>query len=130
MEKKYTYSVWKRKTASAQVKLFEWKWDSTINWRKVWEYITRDDLFDVVFSPLKLCKVKDSYYFEVDVEWSWISSQSYAIRHALSKLLAEKEENFRKILKSAWYLTRDARKVERKKPGKHKARKSSQWSKR
>ena len=130
MEKKYTYSVWKRKTASAQVKLFEWKWDSTINWRKVWEYITRADLFDVVFSPLKLCKVKDSYYFEVDVEWSWISSQSYAIRHALSKLLAEKEENFRKILKSAWYLTRDARKVERKKPGKHKARKSSQWSKR
>ena len=115
MEKKYTYSVWKRKTASAQVKLFEWKWESSINWRKVWEYITREDLFDVVFSPLKLCKVKDSYHFEVDVIWSWISSQAYAIRHALSKLLAEKDENFRKILKSAWYLTRDSRIVERKK---------------
>lgn len=130
MDKKYNYSVWKKKTASAQVKLYEWKWDSLINWKNIWEYITRDDLFEVVFSPLKLCKVKDSYYFEVTVDWSWVSSQAYAMRHALAKMLAQKDETFKKILKSAWFLTRDSRKVERKKPGKHKARKSSQWSKR
>lgn len=130
MEKKYTYSVWKRKTASAQVKLFEWKGDSMVNWKKIWDYITRNDLFDVVFNPLKICKLKDAYYFEVNVSWSWESAQAHAIRHALSKLLAEKDENLKKILKSAWFLTRDSRKVERKKPWKHKARKSSQWSKR
>lgn len=130
MSNKYSYSTWKRKTATAQVKLFEWNKESTINWKKVGEYITRKDLFDTVFTPLKLCKVKDDFFFEVEVAWSWISAQSQAIRHGLSKLLAEKQETFKKLLKSAWLLTRDARIVERKKPGKHKARKGIQWSKR
>jgi len=130
MDKKYIFSVWKRKTATAKVKLFEWSEESTINWKKVSEYISRKDLFDVVFSPLKLCKVKDSFFFEVEVDWSWISAQSQAIRHWLSKILAWKQDTFKKILKSVWFLTRDARIVERKKPGKHKARKSIQWSKR
>lgn len=130
MEKKYTFSVWKRKTATAKVKLFEWSEESMINWKKVSEYITRKDLFDTIFSPLKLCKVKDSFFFEVEVTWSWISAQSQAIRHWLSRSLATKQETFKKILKSVWFLTRDARIVERKKPGKHKARKGIQWSKR
>lgn len=130
MASKYTYTIWKKKTASAQVKLFEWKWESSINWRKIWEYITRKDLFDVVYSPLKLCKVKENTYFTVTVMGSWESSQAFAIRHWLSRALAEKEWNFRTLLKAAWFLTRDARKVERKKPGRHKARKWMQWSKR
>ncbi len=130
MASKYTYTIGKKKTASAQVKLFDWKWESTINGRKVWEYVSRTDLFDVVYSPLKLCKIKEDVYFEVKVAGSWDSSQAYAIRHWLSRALAEKEGNFRKILKVAWFLTRDARKVERKKPGRHKARKAMQWSKR
>jgi len=130
MTKKYTYSVWKRKTASAQVKLFDWKWDDIINWKKIWEYITRSDLFDVIYSPLKLCKVKDNFYFEVCISGSWISAQAEAIRHALAKNLSERDAEYRKILKVAWFLTRDARKVERKKPWLHKARKAMQWSKR
>lgn len=130
MSNKYDFSIWKRKTATAQIKLFEWSKDSTINWKNISEYITRKDLFDTVFSPLKLCKVKDNYFFEVEVSWSWISAQSQAIRHWLARLLATKQETFKKILKSAWMLTRDARKVERKKPGRHKARKATQWSKR
>jgi len=87
-------------------------------------------LFDTIFSPLKLCKVKDNFFFEVQVAWSGISAQSQAIRHWLARLLAGKQDTFKKILKSAWMLTRDARKVERKKPGLHKARKATQWSKR
>jgi small subunit ribosomal protein S9 len=130
MSDKYIFSLWKRKTATAQVKLFEWTKDSTINWKSVSEYITRKDLFDTIFSPLKLCKVKDNFFFEVQVAWSGISAQSQAIRHWLARLLAGKQDTFKKILKSAWMLTRDARKVERKKPGLHKARKATQWSKR
>ena len=127
---KYIYSIWKRKTASAQAKVFEWKWENVINGKKISEYITRTDLFDTVYNPLKLCKVKDTTYFDVKVIGSWISAQADAIAHALSKALASKDEGFRKILKAAGLLTRDARKVERKKPGLHKARKGMQWSKR
>lgn len=130
MANKYIYNVWKRKTASAQVKLFEGKGKNIINGKDASEYITRADLFDVVFSPLKLCKVKDNFYFEVVVSGSWVSAQAEAIRHGLSRNLSEKDEWYRKILKAAWFLTRDARKVERKKPGKKKARKSPSWSKR
>lgn len=130
MASKYTYNIWKRKTASAQVKLFEGKGKDMINGKQVSEYITRTDLFDVVYAPLKICKVKENYYFDVKITWSWISSQADAIRLWISRNLAEIDEGFRKILKAAWFLTRDARKVERKKPGLHKARKAIQWSKR
>lgn len=130
MTNKYTYSIWKRKTASAQVKLFDWKGENTVNGKKINEYVTRSDLFDIIYSPLKLCKVKDSVYFEVEISGSWISAQAEAMRHAISRNLAAQNEGFRKILKAAWFLTRDARKVERKKPWLHKARKASQWSKR
>lgn len=130
MAKKYTYAIGKRKTASAQVKVFEWKGEDIINGKKISEYITRSDLFDTVYSPLKLCKVKDNFYFEVKIAGSGISAQADAIRHALSRTLAGKDEGFKAVLKAAGFLTRDARKVERKKPGRHKARKGMQWSKR
>lgn len=130
MAGKYTYTVGKKKTASAQVRLFEGTWESTINQRKVNEYVTRSDLFEVVYSPLKLCKSKDTMYFEVTVAGSGESSQAYAMRHALARALAEKDAENKKILKAAGMLTRDARIVERKKPGKKKARKSPSWSKR
>ncbi len=127
---KYTYTIWKRKTASAQVKLFEWKGKDMVNGKEISEYITRSDLFDIIYSPLKICKVKDNFYFEVAISGSGISAQAEAIRHGLSRALSSSDEGFKKILKAAGLLTRDARKVERKKPGRHKARKAMQWSKR
>lgn len=130
MTSKYTYSVWKRKTASAQVKLFEWTWKNIVNGKDISEYISRADLFETVYEPLKICKLKDKIYFEVKVAWSWESAQAEAIRHWISTALISYDISFRKILKAAWLLTRDARKVERKKPGRHKARKGMQWSKR
>lgn len=130
MANKYTYNIWKRKTASAQVKLFEGKGKDTINGKIASEYVTRSDLFDVIYSPLKACKVKDNYYFEVAISGSGISAQADAIRHGLAKNLSDLDEWFKKVLRAAGYLTRDARKVERKKPGKKKARKSPSWSKR
>ena len=130
MANKYTYTIWKRKTASAQVKLFEGKGEDVVNGKKITEYVTRSDLFDTIYAPLKLCKVKDDFYFDVTISGSGVSAQAEAIRHWLSRSLASINEWFKAILKAAGLLTRDARKVERKKPGKHKARKSSQWSKR
>lgn len=130
MANKYIHAIWRRKTASAQVRLFEWTWANTINGKDISVYITRQDLFDTAFLPVKLCSLKDKVYFDVKVVWGWISAQVQAIRHSLARALSEKEESFRKTLKAAWLLTRDARKVERKKPGKKKARKSPSWSKR
>ena len=127
---KYTYSVWKRKTASAQIRLFEGKGNDTINGKEIKEYISRIDLFDVVYTPLKVTKLKDKFYFEVKVSGSGESAQAQAIRHGLARVLVAKDESLRPVLKEAWLLTRDARKVERKKPGRHKARKAMQWSKR
>ena len=124
------FAVWKRKTATAQARLTSWKWKSVINGKDISEYITRKDLFDVIYSPLKLCKIKEDFYFEVKVVGSLISSQADAIRHALSRAIILQDPSQRATLKQAWFLTRDARKVERKKPGRHKARKGMQWSKR
>lgn len=130
MASKYIYTVGKKKTASAQVRLFEGKGESQINGKKIGDYISRKDLFDIVYTPLKLCKLKETTYFEVKVVGSGDASQAYAIRHGLAKALAGKDAQFRAILKAEGLLTRDARKVERKKPGRHKARKGMQWSKR
>ncbi len=127
---KYTYAVWKRKTASAQIRLFEGKWTDKINNKDIKDYISREDLFDIIYSPLKLLKLKDKFYFEVKVSGSWESAQAQAIRHGIARALVVKDESLRPVLKEAWFLTRDARKVERKKPGRHKARKAIQWSKR
>ena len=127
---KYTYSVWKRKTASAQIRLFEGKWKNMINGKEISEYISRTDLFDVVYTPLKVTKLKEKFYFEVKVAGSGESAQAQAIRHGIARALVAKDESLRPILKEAGLLTRDARKVERKKPGRHKARKAMQWSKR
>ncbi|MDP2091005.1 MAG: 30S ribosomal protein S9 [Candidatus Gracilibacteria bacterium] len=130
MANKYNYTIGKRKTASAQVKLFEGKGENMVNSKKITEYVTRSDLFDTIYSPLKLCKVKENFYFEVKISGGGVSAQAEAIRHGLARSLASSDEGFKKVLKAAGLLTRDARKVERKKPGKHKARKGSQWSKR
>ena len=127
---KYTYSVWKRKTASAQIRLFEGKGKNMINGKEINEYISRTDLFDVVYTALKVTKLKDKFYFEVQVAGSGESAQAQAIRHGIARALVAKDEALRPVLKEAGLLTRDARKVERKKPGRHKARKAMQWSKR
>jgi len=126
----HNYAVWKRKTASAQVRLFDGKWESIINGKKATEYISRADLFDVLYNPLKIVWLKDSVYFEVKVSWSGESAQVQAIAHWIAKALVLKDEALKAKLKEAGHMTRDARKVERKKPGLHKARKSIQWSKR
>ncbi len=127
---KYTTGLGKRKTATALIKLFEGTGENMINGKKVGDYVTRKDLFENVFSPLKICKLKDKMYFHAEVEGSGDSAQSQAVMYGLARAIAATDATLRKILKSANMMTVDSRQVERKKPGHHKARKSSQWSKR
>lgn len=129
-DKKYTYAVGRRKTAVAQVRLFQGKGDSTINERKFDEYITRPDLFAKLMAPLKLVGLSDKIHFEVKVKGSGINAQVDAIVHGLARAIVKDNEDHKRALRDAGFLTRDARKVERKKPGLHKARKAIQWSKR
>ncbi len=129
-EKKYAYAVGRRKTAVAQVRLYTGKGDNTANGIPLETYVKRADLFATIYSPLKTAGVYDAFHFDVKVEGSGESAQAQAIRHAISRALVETDENLKKALKGAGLLTRDSRKVERKKPGLHKARKAPSWSKR
>jgi small subunit ribosomal protein S9 len=126
---KYTYAIGRRKTATAQVRLFSGKGESEVNGRPLKEYVTRDDLLSVVHAPIKAAGNGD-YHFSVKVEGSGESAQAQAIAHGIARALVEVDEAFKGALREQGLLTRDARKVERKKPGLHKARKRIQWSKR
>lgn len=127
---KYFYSVGRRKTAVAQVRLYLGTGSSTINGVAFDSYIKRGDLFGTLFAPLKLASLQDTSYFEVKVEGGGESAQVDAIAHGLARAVVLTSIDMKKPLRGAGLLTRDARKVERKKPGLHKARKASQWSKR
>lgn len=126
---KYTYSIGRRKTATAQIRLFAGKGDSTVNERPLKEYITRTDLLSLVHTPFKVAGAGD-YHFSVTVRGSGESAQAQAIAHGIARALVENDESCKTALREHGLLTRDARKVERKKPGLHKARKAIQWSKR
>lgn len=125
----YTYAIGRRKTATAQVRLFAGKWESQINGRPLKEYVTRDDLFPILHAPMKAAW-KNDFHFSVIVSGSGESSQAAAIAQGLSRALVLIDETSKKALREQGLLTRDARKVERKKPGLRKARKRIQWSKR
>lgn len=127
---KYSYAIGRRKTAVAQVRLFKGKGESKINTQPVETYITRADLFHVIYAPLKVAGVFDGFHFDIKVAGSGPKSQAEAIRHGIARALTVTDSNLRQALKGAGFLMRDARKVERKKPGLHKARKAGSWSKR
>ena len=129
-KEQYFYAIGRRKTSSAQVKLFIAPGESSINGKPMNEYVHRGDLFGKLLAPLKVAGLQDRVKFEVEVAGGGEASQVDAIAHGLSRALVLSSEDLRKTLRGAGLLTRDARKVERKKPGLKKARKSPTWSKR
>lgn len=129
-DKKYVYAIGRRKTATAQVRLFAGAGTSEINGKPMNEYIHRSDLFAVLLAPFKTLGVQDKYHFSVIVAGSGEHSQAEAIRLGIARALVLENATARKSLKDEGFLKRDSRIVERKKPGLHKARKASQWSKR
>ncbi|RCL42368.1 MAG: 30S ribosomal protein S9 [SAR86 cluster bacterium] len=124
------YATGRRKTSSARVYLSKGKGDITVNSKPLSEYFGRQVAQMLVMQPLKLTELDEKVNIKVMVKGGGSFGQAGAIRHGISRALIEFDEELRPQLKKAGLLTRDPRKVERKKPGLKKARKSSQFSKR
>ena len=124
------YATGRRKTSSARVYLSKGKGDVTVNSKPLNEYFGRQVAQMLVMQPLKLTELDEKVNIKVMVKGGGSFGQAGAIRHGISRALIEYDEELRPQLKKAGLLTRDPRKVERKKPGLKKARKSSQFSKR
>ena len=124
------YATGRRKTSSARVYLSKGKGKIMINDRELSNYFGRQVAQMLVMQPLKLTELDEKVDIKAMVKGGGSFGQAGAIRHGISRALLEYDESLRSQLKSAGLLTRDDRKVERKKPGLKKARKSSQFSKR
>lgn len=128
---KYYYACGKRKTAVATVRLYEGGTGSLeVNKKDGKQFFPVALLLDVVYSPLKLLNLDNNFDIVVRVKGGGISAQAQAIRHGVARALVDFNNEYKLSLKQEWYLTRDPRRSERKKPGKIGARKSKQWSKR
>ena len=124
------YATGRRKTSSARVYLKSGKGNITVNNRKLDEYFGRKVAQMLVMQPLELVDLSGKVDLDVKVKGGGSFGQAGAIRHGISRALTSYDEELRPQLKKAGLLTRDPRKVERKKAGLVKARKSKQFSKR
>ena len=125
-----TYSTGKRKDAVARVWLRPGMGTITVNKRPVEDYFARPALRMIINQPAELVGRRTQYDVICTVKGGGLSGQAGALRHGISRALAAREPELRKMLKSGGFLTRDSRVVERKKYGKRKARRSFQFSKR
>jgi small subunit ribosomal protein S9 len=123
-------SLGRRKTAVARIYLSEGKGNITVNKREFTEYFPSLTLQYIVMQPLVLIGVPEKYDIKVNLDGGGPKGQAEALRLAISRALVEIDAEARKELKTAGFLTRDPREVERKKPGQPKARKRFQFSKR
>ena len=130
MSSERLYATGRRKTSSARIYLSQGDGSITVNNKKLADYFGREVAQMLVKQPLELCNLIDKVDINAKVKGGGSFGQAGAIRHGISRALLLFDEELRPQLKKAGFLTRDSRKVERKKPGLKKARKSSQFSKR
>jgi small subunit ribosomal protein S9 len=147
IEGKRFVATGRRKTSSARVFLSKGKGDITVNGLTLDNYFGRKTARMVVRQPLEVLAIENQFDFYITVAGGGKSGQSGAIRHGITRALIAYDEDgavavgddendegspnsWRKLLRKAGFVTRDPRKVERKKVGRHKARKSVQFSKR
>ena len=130
MAEKMTAATGRRKTAVARVFIQNGKGAISINNRSLEEYFGRETDRMIVLQPIELTQAGGSFDIEVNVKGGGSSGQAGAIRHGITRALMEVNSEFRSPLKKAGFVTRDPRAVERKKYGRHKARKRPQYSKR
>lgn len=119
-----------RKTSVARIRVNKGSGRIFINGKREIEYLRRKVLVDYIFKPLEVVEKKDDFDIIVKCNGGGLSGQAGAIRYAISKFLNECFPDTRQSLKELGFLTRDPRKIERKKYGRKKARKSFQFSKR
>ena len=127
---KVYYSTGRRKTSTARVFLKPGTGKITINGKDPKIFLPYISKRSEALKPLHLTRENKSVDLYITVKGGGITGQSEAIRHGLARALIEYLPDHRTVLKKAGMLTRDSRMVERKKPGLHKARKSTQFTKR
>ena len=124
------YGTGRRKNSVARVFMSPGKGEIRVNGKPFKEYLCRATLATVVLQPLTAVDCEKSYDININVKGGGLSGQAGAMRLGISRALLLASNDFRSILKEKGFLTRDARKVERKKPGQPGARKNFQFSKR
>lgn len=124
------YGTGRRKSSTARVHLVPGKGSITINQRTIDQYFGRETARMVVRQPLAAIDMEGKFDVIVNVAGGGPSGQAGAIRHGITRALMKYDGALRPTLRKAGYVTRDARAVERKKYGLHKARKRPQYSKR
>jgi len=124
------YSTGRRKSSAARVFMKRGDGNITINNRTLEQYFGRETGRMVVRQPLETVKLLGQMDINITVKGGGITGQAGAIRHGITRALIEYDETLRQPLRKAGFVTRDAREVERKKVGLHKARKRPQFSKR
>ena len=124
------YSTGRRKTSTARVFIRKGKGDIVVNQRPLESYFGRETARMIVRQPLDASSTLGDFDISVTVKGGGMSGQAGAIRHGITRALIEYDNELRPVLRRAGFVTRDARKVERKKVGLHKARRAPQFSKR
>ena len=124
------YGTGRRKTATARVYLHPGSGQITVNDRPLDEFFGRETGRMIVRQPLEVTQLAGKFDISVFVKGGGITGQAGAIRMGLTRALIRYDETLRKPLRVAGFVTRDAREVERKKVGRRKARRGTQYSKR
>jgi small subunit ribosomal protein S9 len=126
----FNYATGRRKSSAARVFLTTGSGQITVNGRALDVFFGRETARMIVRQPLETVSMSDRIDIRVTVTGGGTSGQAGAIRHGIARALVDYDEELRRPLRQAGFLTRDAREVERKKIGLHKARKRPQYSKR
>ena len=129
MAKKF-YGTGRRKTSVARVTLIEGSGSFTFNGKDISQYFPSPSMKMTIEKPFKVVNMEGNFDVIVNVSGSGLSSQSDAVSLGISRAWLEVDQDLRSKLKKAGLLTRDARKVERKKYGLKKARRAEQFTKR
>ncbi|HEX9625641.1 MAG TPA: 30S ribosomal protein S9 [Acidiferrobacterales bacterium] len=130
MAQQTPYGTGRRKTATARVRLKKGKGEIVVNGKSLDQYFGRETARMMVRQPFATLEMQDKFDVNVNVAGGGPSGQAGAIRHGITRALMEYDGSLRPALRKAGFVTRDAREVERKKVGLHKARKRPQYSKR
>ena len=130
MAEQVYYGTGRRKSSTARVFIKNGSGSITVNRRSLEDYFGRETSRMVVRQPLELADALGKFDIDITVSGGGNNGQAGAIRHGITRALMQYDEALRPSLRKAGYVTRDAREVERKKVGLHKARKRPQYSKR
>jgi len=128
---KFTGALGRRKTSTARVRLYKGS-DGLIliNGANAKKYFSEEDLFSIIYQPLKLAGLTKDFNISINIAGGGKKGQAEAVRHGIAQALLNVNPGLRASFKVKGWITRDARKKERKKPGLKKARRAPQWAKR